>query len=81
MREEKGPNMSHQEPIRSERQPQPTGDLEARTPDPEVVPKAKRRKQNWGGMPHNIIDNRSNKLLDTIFTTLPGTDRARFGVR
>ena len=34
-----------------------------------------------GVMPHNIIDNRSNKLLDTILTTLPGTERARFGAR
>ena len=36
--------MSHQEPIPSERQPQSAGDLEARTPDPEFVPKAKRRQ-------------------------------------
>ena len=27
-------------------------------------------------MPHDLIDNRSEKLLDTILTTLPGTERA-----
>jgi hypothetical protein len=32
-------------------------------------------------MPHDIMDNRSGKLLDTILTTLPGSERARFGVR
>jgi hypothetical protein len=31
-------------------------------------------------MLHDIIDNRSEKLLDTILTTLPGTERARFAV-
>jgi len=28
-------------------------------------------------MPHDIIDNRSEKLLDDILTTLPTTERAR----
>ncbi len=36
--------MSHQEPIPPEPQTQPAGALEARIPDPEVVPKAKRRQ-------------------------------------
>lgn len=31
-------------------------------------------------MPHDIIDNRSEKLLDYILTTLPGSERARFAV-
>jgi hypothetical protein len=31
-------------------------------------------------MPHDIIDNREQKLLDTILTTLPTTERARFAV-
>ena len=31
-------------------------------------------------MLHDIIDNRNEKLLDTILTTLPGTERARFAV-
>jgi len=31
-------------------------------------------------MPHDIIDNRSEKLLDYILTTLPTTERARFAV-
>lgn len=31
-------------------------------------------------MLHDIIDNRNEKLLDTILTTLPSTERARFAV-
>jgi SNF2 family DNA or RNA helicase len=31
-------------------------------------------------MPHDLIDNRSDKLLDYILTTLPTTERARFAV-
>jgi transposase len=44
MRAEKGLDMSHQEPMPPEPQTQPASDLEARIPDPEVVPKAKRRQ-------------------------------------
>jgi hypothetical protein len=31
-------------------------------------------------MPHDIIDNRSEKLLDHIKRILPGSERARFAV-
>ena len=31
-------------------------------------------------MPHDIIDNRSEKLLDHIKLILPGSERARFAV-
>ena len=31
-------------------------------------------------MPHDIIDNRSEKLLDYILTALPTTEQARFAV-
>ena len=31
-------------------------------------------------MPHDIIDNRSEKLLDNIKRILPGSERARFAV-
>lgn len=31
-------------------------------------------------MPHDLIDNRSDKLLDYILATLPTTERARFAV-
>jgi hypothetical protein len=31
-------------------------------------------------MLHDIIDNRNEKLLDYILTTLPGSERARFAV-
>jgi transposase len=36
--------MSHQESVPAEQQQQPAEDLEARIPDPEVVPKAQRRQ-------------------------------------